>query len=213
MSEATPEPKRAAAEVEAHAQEAKIAQQRSKLLASVAPPAAAGADAAAASNPAAFAQPSWLKFGGMYAKPPADATPELLAGINSTSNQVHSVLDLTFGGSAYTLGTLMVFAGQSNPVTFVSMWGAGTYLIALSQMRHVRGPTADIWTGEAWCAALWFLASFRQFREYRMLKWAGYASWSGLFLSTYYVGRALVANMNDSDLGHQNVRKFNANKL
>lgn len=158
-------------------------------------------------------QPAWLKFGGMYARPPADATPELLAAVNCTSNQVHSLMDLTFGSAAYTLGTLMVFAGQSNPFTFMSMWGAGTYMIALSQMRHVRGGSTEIQTGEAWCTTLWFLASFRQFREYRTLKWAGYASWSGLFLCMYYVGRALVANLGDEKLGHTNARKFQAGMI
>jgi hypothetical protein len=122
-----------------------------------------------------------------------------MAKINSTTNQVHSMMDIAWGCTAYGLSTMMVFQGQSTVFSFVSMWGAGTYLFALSQLRHVRGPEPEIWQGELQCMALWFLASFRQFREYRTLKWAGYSSWAGLGLSAYYSVRALAATMEGSE--------------
>src|SRR3989338_1416999 len=126
---------------------------------------------------------------GMVPKPPKEASPELLERINSTTNRVNSGLDLLWGISSYGLSTMMIFHGQSTMFSFVSMWGAGTYLFALSQLRHVRGPEMEIWQGELQCVALWWLASFRQFREYRVLKWCGYSSWMGLGLPRYYAVR------------------------
>ena len=140
---------------------------------------------------------------GFAPLPPKDSTPELIERINSTTNKVHSALDIAWACSAYGLSTMMVFQGQSTMFSFASMWGAGTYLFALSQLRHVRGPEPEIWQGELQSVALWFLASFRQFREYKTLKWCGYASWMGLSLSSYYAVRALAATME----GSQNYRR------
>lgn len=131
----------------------------------------------------------------MIAPPPKEATAELLERINSRGNRVHIAMDIGLGTSAYALGSLMMFAGQGGAMTALSMWGAGTYLIALSQLRQVRGPTTEMWDGELMASALWMMASFRQFQSHRLLKWAGYSSWSGLLLCGYYGVRATYANL------------------
>lgn len=137
----------------------------------------------------------YLGVPGVFMEPPKEASSELLESIRSTDNQIHSMMSLAFGTTAYMFGTLMQFSGQGTFLTSISMFGAGSYLTAMSQLRHVRGNAPEMWQGEAMAAILWWMASFRQFKEYRTLKWAGYSSWTGLLLATYYSFRALFAHL------------------
>jgi hypothetical protein len=136
---------------------------------------------------------------GYQPRPPKEVSPEQLVRINSLGNRAHSGLDILGGTMAYSLSTMMMLAGQGTALTFVSMWGAGTYLFVMSQLRLVRGPEPEIWQGELQAAGLWFIASFRQFREFRTLKWVGYSSWTGLTLTSYLAFRALAAVLAEPD--------------
>lgn len=129
----------------------------------------------------------------VVASPPKEATPELLARIMTRSNRVHSWADLGLACACYSFGTLMQLAGQSTFTTFMSMWGAGTYFCVVSQLRYVKGPATDIWQGEMTAGWLWMFAAFRQFAQHRRLRWAGFASWTGLFVAGYYSGRTILS--------------------
>jgi hypothetical protein len=127
--------------------------------------------------------------------PPANASAELIARVRSRSNRLHSSLDLLFGTTAYTFGALMQFSGQGTLLSFFSMWGAGSYYFITSQLRCTRGPTPDAWQGEATAAWLWMFASMQQFKQHGRLKWAGYSSWTGFMLASYYSARTIYAYM------------------
>lgn len=127
--------------------------------------------------------------------PATERPPEVQALIASRSNQIHAKLDYVWGAGAYTSGTLMQAAGQGSALVFFSMWATGTYFFVTAQMREIHGPSTDTWTNEAAASWMWMLCCFRQFKMHGRLKWAGYSSWSGLMLTTYYSVRAVFARM------------------
>lgn len=113
----------------------------------------------------------------------------------SPGNRVHAQLDFLWGAAAYGSGTMMQVSGQGGAMVFMSMWATGTYFFVSGQMRQTYGPTTDIWTNEAAASWLWMFTTLRQFKTHGRLRWAGYSSWLGFSLATYYSVRCLFARM------------------
>lgn len=114
-----------------------------------------------------------------------------LERVNSFSNQLHIKVDWAAALGAYGFGSGMHVLGQGTPLCTMSMWLAGTCFIMNSQNRAVCGPGSDIFQFEAVASWIWMLTSFQQFRQFKVMKYAGYSSWTGLGLCTYFSSRHL----------------------
>ena len=112
--------------------------------------------------------------------------------IDGFDNQTHIKLDYLVGTAAYAFGGAMHVAAQSTMLATVSMWTAGTCFFMNAQLRKANGPTADVFHYEAIGSWVWMLTSFQQFKQYKVLKYAGYSSWAGLGCVSYYSFRHIL---------------------
>jgi hypothetical protein len=114
------------------------------------------------------------------------------AQVNSFHNQFHVKLDWFAAIVAYGFGSAMHVHGQSTGLCTLSMWLAGNAFVMNSQFRGVYGPTPDAFRYESMASWIWMLASFQQFRQTKVLRYAGYSSWTGLGCVAYFGTRHLT---------------------
>jgi hypothetical protein len=114
------------------------------------------------------------------------------AQVNSFHNQFHVKLDWLAAIVAYGFGSAMHVHGQSTGLCTLSMWLAGNAFVMNSQFRGVYGPTPDAFRYESMASWIWMLASFQQFRQTKVLRYAGYSSWTGLGCVAYFGTRHLT---------------------
>lgn len=130
--------------------------------------------------------------GGTSNAPVIDDSARYTALIDSWHNQIHTKCDWVAALAAYTFGSAMHVSGQSSALCTFSMWMAGNVFIMNSQYRGVFGPTPDAFRYESIASWIWMMASFQQFRQTKLLKYAGYSSWAGLGCVSYYSVRHLL---------------------
>lgn len=112
--------------------------------------------------------------------------------VNSFQNQLHVKIDWIAAIAAYGFGSAMHVHGQSTGLCTLSMWLAGNAFIMNSQYRGVYGPTSDAFRYESMASWIWMLASFQQFRQTKVLKYAGFSSWTGFGCVAYFSTRHLT---------------------
>ena len=117
--------------------------------------------------------------------------------IASRTNRIHRFLDYGIGTMIYMLSSAMHFKQQSNLMTVLGMWCAGSYLYINASLRGTQGPSKEIWQGETMACWLWMLSSFRAFQQNPIMRFAGISSYAGLAASFYYTARWMGAMMYD----------------
>ncbi|RNF05028.1 hypothetical protein TraAM80_04797 [Trypanosoma rangeli] len=121
------------------------------------------------------------------------------------SNARHKAADVLLALSAYTFGGLMHVRGQGTALTSLSMWASGTTFLLNMQVRKVfeiedaarRHQVAagmsleekNVFQLETVASWVWMLTSMQQFKAYKLMKYCGYSSWTGLGCCMYFTLR------------------------
>jgi len=110
-----------------------------------------------------------------------------------------SNLSRACGVACAAFGGGMFARQQATAISGLSLWAAGSYFFINGQLRRNYGKERDMLMNDTAAAALWMMASLKQFKQTQALKWAGYSSWSAFIMVTYYATKLTIMSVSDED--------------